>query len=141
MRGNRAHGAIDRAAELIVLVLGGVPGQAYEAADITKLGEPDPMGAKLVWMRRASVLVAALLALFALAPAAQGQGPSDEAIVVINGDVTVELGQVVEGVFIIDGDALVGGRVDGTPCNDRQSAAAADRPRHRRRLNDPPTRT
>ena len=26
-----------------VLVLGGVPGQAYEAADITKLGEPDPM--------------------------------------------------------------------------------------------------
>jgi mannose-6-phosphate isomerase-like protein (cupin superfamily) len=26
-----------------LLVLGGVPGQAYEAADITKLGEPDPM--------------------------------------------------------------------------------------------------
>ena len=26
-----------------VLVLGGVAGQAYEAADITKLGEPDPM--------------------------------------------------------------------------------------------------
>jgi mannose-6-phosphate isomerase-like protein (cupin superfamily) len=26
-----------------VVVLGGVPGQAYEAADITKLGEPDPM--------------------------------------------------------------------------------------------------
>jgi hypothetical protein len=26
-----------------VLVLGGVPGHAYEAADITKLGEPDPM--------------------------------------------------------------------------------------------------
>jgi cytoskeletal protein CcmA (bactofilin family) len=64
-------------------------------------------------MRRASVLVAALLALFALAPAAQGQGPSDEAIVVINGDVTVERGQVVEGVFIIDGDARIAGRVDG----------------------------
>lgn len=28
---------------LRVLVLGGVPGQAYEAADVTKLGEPDPM--------------------------------------------------------------------------------------------------
>jgi len=26
-----------------VLVLGGVPGAAYEPADITKLGEPDPM--------------------------------------------------------------------------------------------------
>ncbi len=26
-----------------LLVLGGVPGEAYEAADITKLGEPDPM--------------------------------------------------------------------------------------------------
>jgi mannose-6-phosphate isomerase-like protein (cupin superfamily) len=26
-----------------MLVLGGVPGQPYEAPDITKLGEPDPM--------------------------------------------------------------------------------------------------
>jgi hypothetical protein len=26
-----------------LLVLGGVPGQAYEAPDISKLGEPDPM--------------------------------------------------------------------------------------------------
>jgi hypothetical protein len=26
-----------------MLVLGGVPGQAYQAPDITKLGEPDPM--------------------------------------------------------------------------------------------------
>ena len=26
-----------------VLALGGVPGQAYEAPDITKLGEPDPL--------------------------------------------------------------------------------------------------
>jgi cytoskeletal protein CcmA (bactofilin family) len=64
-------------------------------------------------MRRASVLVAALFALLTLAPAAQGQGPSDEAIVVINGDVTVERGQVVDGVFIIDGDARIAGRVDG----------------------------
>jgi mannose-6-phosphate isomerase-like protein (cupin superfamily) len=28
-----------------VLILGGVPGEAYEPADITKLGEPDPMAA------------------------------------------------------------------------------------------------
>jgi mannose-6-phosphate isomerase-like protein (cupin superfamily) len=26
-----------------LLVLGGIPGQAYEAPDLTKLGEPDPM--------------------------------------------------------------------------------------------------
>lgn len=28
-----------------ILVLGGVPGASYEAPDITKLGEPDPMAA------------------------------------------------------------------------------------------------
>ncbi|HEV7615762.1 MAG TPA: hypothetical protein VGO36_05990 [Solirubrobacterales bacterium] len=28
-----------------VVVLGGVPGEAYEPGDITKLGEPDPMAA------------------------------------------------------------------------------------------------
>jgi mannose-6-phosphate isomerase-like protein (cupin superfamily) len=28
-----------------LLIVGGVPGAAYEAADITKLGEPDPMAA------------------------------------------------------------------------------------------------
>jgi len=28
-----------------VVVIGGVPGQAYEAPDISKLGEPDPMAA------------------------------------------------------------------------------------------------
>jgi mannose-6-phosphate isomerase-like protein (cupin superfamily) len=27
-----------------VLALGGVPGKPYEAPDVTKLGEPDPMG-------------------------------------------------------------------------------------------------
>jgi redox-sensitive bicupin YhaK (pirin superfamily) len=26
-----------------VLIIGGVPGQAYEAPDVSKLGEPDPM--------------------------------------------------------------------------------------------------
>lgn len=30
---------------LRLLVVGGVPGAAYEAPDITKLGEPDPMAA------------------------------------------------------------------------------------------------
>ncbi len=29
-----------------VLAIGGVPGRAYEAPDVTKLGEPDPMGAR-----------------------------------------------------------------------------------------------
>jgi len=28
-----------------ILIIGGVPGQAYEAPEITKLGEPDPMAA------------------------------------------------------------------------------------------------
>jgi mannose-6-phosphate isomerase-like protein (cupin superfamily) len=28
-----------------LVVLGGTPGESYEAADITKLGEPDPMAA------------------------------------------------------------------------------------------------
>jgi hypothetical protein len=28
-----------------LLILGGIPGQAYEAPDISKLGEPDPMAA------------------------------------------------------------------------------------------------
>ncbi len=28
-----------------LLIVGGVPGEAYEAPDVTKLGEPDPMAA------------------------------------------------------------------------------------------------
>jgi len=64
-------------------------------------------------MRRASVLVAALLALLAFAPAAQAQQRTDDAVVVISGDVTVERNQVVEGVFIVSGDARIAGRVDG----------------------------
>lgn len=78
-------------------------------------------------MRRASVLVAALLALLLAAPAgaaedrggpigaapAEERGEPDDAIVVINGDVTVERGEFVEGVFIVNGDARIAGRVDG----------------------------
>ncbi len=67
-------------------------------------------------MRRALVLLVASLALLvAAAPgaAAQSGGDTEEATVVINGDVTVERGETVEGVFIINGDARIAGRVDG----------------------------
>jgi cytoskeletal protein CcmA (bactofilin family) len=64
---------------------------------------------------RAPALFASLLAaLVAAAPAAAATGGEpDEAVVVINGDVTVERGEVVEGVFIVNGDANISGRVDG----------------------------
>jgi cytoskeletal protein CcmA (bactofilin family) len=66
-------------------------------------------------MRRALVLLVASLALLAAAPgaAAQSGGDTEEATVVINGDVTVERGETVEGVFIVNGDARIAGRVDG----------------------------
>jgi cytoskeletal protein CcmA (bactofilin family) len=67
-------------------------------------------------MRRALALIAASLALLATgAPgaAAQAGGDAEEATVVINGDVTVERGETVEGVFIANGDARIAGRVDG----------------------------
>jgi cytoskeletal protein CcmA (bactofilin family) len=59
----------------------------------------------------AAVLAALLLA--APAGAAPATSAKDEAIVVINGDVAVERGEVVEGVYIVDGDAIIAGRVDG----------------------------
>jgi len=40
-------------------------------------------------------------------------GASDNAVVVVNGDVQVGPGEVVEGVFIAAGDADIRGRVDG----------------------------
>lgn len=56
----------------------------------------------------------ALLALPATAPAATGETrDSEDAIVVISGDVTVGPDEVVEGVYIASGDALIRGRVDG----------------------------
>jgi hypothetical protein len=67
-------------------------------------------------VRRLTVLATALLALLAFAApaaAAGASGDADEAVVVVNGDVTVERGEVVEGVFIVDGDARIDGRVDG----------------------------
>jgi hypothetical protein len=61
--------------------------------------------------------LAALLALLALAapalaPAAE-PGDSEDAIVVINGDVTVDRGETVDGVFVVNGDTRIAGRVDG----------------------------
>lgn len=37
----------------------------------------------------------------------------DEAVVVINGDVAVERGESVEGIFVVNGDVRIAGRVDG----------------------------
>ncbi len=61
----------------------------------------------------APVLVSALLLALPTAAAAQTSAPTEEAAVVINGDVTVRGGEAVEGVFIVNGDARIAGRVDG----------------------------
>jgi cytoskeletal protein CcmA (bactofilin family) len=66
-------------------------------------------------VRLAAALFASLLAVLAAATPATAEtvGGSDDHVVVVNGDVTVERGQVVEGVYIVDGDATIAGRVDG----------------------------
>jgi cytoskeletal protein CcmA (bactofilin family) len=70
-------------------------------------------------VRRLSAPVTALLALLVLAAppgaAAQttGAGGSESAAVVISGDVAVEHGETLDGVFIVSGDARIAGRVDG----------------------------
>jgi cytoskeletal protein CcmA (bactofilin family) len=63
-------------------------------------------------------LAAALLAATALiaplaAGASSGSGHSEDAVVVISGDVVVDRGETVDGVFIASGDARIAGRVDG----------------------------
>jgi hypothetical protein len=64
--------------------------------------------------RPTAVLAAALfLVLPAATAGAQATAPAEEAVVVINGDVVVDRGEVVEGVFIVNGDARIAGRVDG----------------------------
>ncbi len=67
-------------------------------------------------MRRLLVLAAALSALLLLAApagaATRGEN-ADEAVVVINGAVTVPRGQTVDGVFLVHGDARIAGLVDG----------------------------
>ncbi|HYQ79655.1 MAG TPA: polymer-forming cytoskeletal protein [Solirubrobacterales bacterium] len=66
-------------------------------------------------MRRISSLV--VLSLVALAvpatTAAQTSDHSEDAIVVISGDVTVARGQTVNGVFVASGDVRIAGHVDG----------------------------
>ena len=70
-------------------------------------------------MLRRSSLAAALLTLTALvapaaASAAHPVGERDgDAVIVISGDVTVGRGEVVDGVFVVSGDAEIAGRVDG----------------------------
>jgi hypothetical protein len=68
-------------------------------------------------VRRLLGLVAALLALSLLAASAHAATPpaqaDDDALVVINGDVAVERGETIDGVFIVNGDARISGRVDG----------------------------
>jgi cytoskeletal protein CcmA (bactofilin family) len=71
----------------------------------------------LLAVRRLPALLAALLALALLAApacAASLDGEADDdAVVVINGDVTVKPGETAKGVFIVDGNARIAGRVDG----------------------------
>lgn len=66
-------------------------------------------------MRRFPVFAGALLAsLLLTAPAGAVEArDEDDAIVVVNGDVTVNRGQVVDGVYVVNGDARIAGRVDG----------------------------
>jgi len=76
-------------------------------------------------VRRTTLALAAALSIFLLgAPAAALAAPTTvppgattgdpaDALVVINGDGEVERGEVVEGVFIVNGDARIAGRVDG----------------------------
>jgi hypothetical protein len=60
----------------------------------------------------AALLAALALAVPALASAAE-PGDSEDAIVVINGDVTVDRGKTVDGVFVVNGDTRIAGLVDG----------------------------
>lgn len=61
----------------------------------------------------AALLAVLALGFPALAGAAEAGGDGDT-IVVIVGDVTVERGETVDGVFVVSGDVRVGGRVDGS---------------------------
>jgi cytoskeletal protein CcmA (bactofilin family) len=45
--------------------------------------------------------------------AASARGDADDTVVVISGNVVVDRGETVEGVFIANGDARIAGRVDG----------------------------
>ena len=58
------------------------------------------------------VLLAALV-LPAAAAAAQTEAEDGDAIVVVSGNVTVPRGETVDGVFIVSGDLVLSGHVDG----------------------------
>lgn len=67
-------------------------------------------------LARLSSLAALLALALLMAPASASAVESTDSgdpIVVISGDVTVERGDSVEGVFIVSGDAEIRGRVDG----------------------------
>ncbi len=67
-------------------------------------------------LRRLSPLAALLATIALAAPAvagAAGSGHRGNAVVVISGDVAVPRGETVDGVFVVDGDVRVAGRVDG----------------------------
>jgi cytoskeletal protein CcmA (bactofilin family) len=53
------------------------------------------------------------LATPAVASAASTHAESESAIVVVSGDVTVARGQVVDGVYVVNGDTRIGGEVAG----------------------------
>ncbi len=59
------------------------------------------------------LLVAVALAAPATACAAGAGGDSEDAIVVVSGDVAVERGETVDGVFVASGDVRIGGDVEG----------------------------
>jgi cytoskeletal protein CcmA (bactofilin family) len=61
----------------------------------------------------ALLTVAVLLATVAAGASAATPGDPADAIVVVSGPVEVPAGEAVEGVFLVDGDAVIGGEVDG----------------------------
>jgi len=61
----------------------------------------------------AALLALAALAIPAVASAAGAGAGSGDAIVVVSGEVTVERGETVGGVFVASGDTRIAGRVDG----------------------------
>jgi len=68
-------------------------------------------------VRRFPLIALALLALLLLAQPAGARSlngeADDDAIVVINGDVEIEHGELSQGVYIVEGDAFIRGRVHG----------------------------
>jgi hypothetical protein len=61
----------------------------------------------------AALLAAMALAAPAVASAASARGDGEDAIVVVSGDVTVARGEVVDGVYVANGDIMIDGEVAG----------------------------